>query len=224
MFFYGNRRHEGTFDEMTNDIKTPDDYFKKGCGRCKRYDTFDCSVHKWSSGLEMLRSICLGAELTETLKWSHPCYMHSERNVVILGAFIKDFRLNFFQASLFEDPFKLLQKHSQNSQVADCLKFDHVDQVIDQKDQIQKLLKNAIFAAASGRKVEKREKVMERPDTLIEILSEDAVLKKAFDALTPGRQRSYIIHLNNAKNDSTKRRRLLSAREKILSGKGALER
>ena len=172
----------------------------------------------------MLRSICLGAELTETLKWSHPCYMHSKRNVVILGAFIKDFRLNFFQAGLLEDPFKLLQKRSESSEVADCLKFDHVDQVIERKDQITELLKNAIFVAASGRKVEKREKVMERPATLIEILSEDAVLKKAFDALTPGRQRSYIIHLNNAKNDSTKRRRLLSARGKILSGKGALER
>ena len=209
---------------MANDIKISDNYFKKGCGRCTRYDTFDCSAHKWSSGLKMLRSICLGAELTETLKWSHPCYMHSKRNVVILGAFIKDFRLNFFQAGLLEDPFKLLQKRSENSEVADCLKFDHVDQVIEQKDQIQELLKNAITVAASGRKVEKSEKVMERPDILIEILSDDAVLKKAFDALTPGRQRSYIIHLNNAKNDSTKRRRLLSAREKIFSGKGALER
>ena len=209
---------------MAYNIKTTDDYFKKGCGRCNRYGTFDCSAHKWSSGLEVLRSICLSAELTETLKWSHPCYVHAGRNVVILGAFLKDFRLNFFQASLLEDPFKLLQKRSENSQVADCLKFDHVDQVIEQKDQIQELLKNAITVAASGRKVEKSEKVMERPDILIEILSEDAVLKKAFDALTPGRQRSYIIHLNNAKNDSTKRRRLLSAREKIFSGKGALER
>ena len=209
---------------MAYNIKTADDYFKKGCGRCNRYGTFDCSAHKWSSGLEVLRSICLSAELTETLKWSHPCYVHAERNVVIFGAFLKDFRLNFFQASLLEDPFKLLQKRSENSQVADCLKFDHVDQVIEQKDQIQELLKNAITVAASGRKVEKSEKVMERPDILIEILSEDAVLKKAFDALTPGRQRSYIIHLNNAKNDSTKRRRLLSAREKIFSGKGALER
>ena len=209
---------------MAHNIKTTDDFFKNGCGRCQRYGTFDCSAHKWSSGLEVLRSICLSAELTETLKWSHPCYVHAERNVVIFGAFLKDFRLNFFQASLLEDPFKLLQKRSENSQVADCLKFDHVDQVIEQKDQIQELLKNAITVAASGRKVEKSEKVMERPDILIEILSEDAVLKKAFDALTPGRQRSYIIHLNNAKNDSTKRRRLLSAREKIFSGKGALER
>ena len=209
---------------MAHNIKTTYDYFKNGCGRCKCYGNFDCSAHKWSSGLEVLRSICLSAELTETLKWSHPCYVHAERNVVIFGAFLKDFRLNFFQASLLEDPFKLLQKRSENSQVADCLKFDHVDQVIEQKDQIQELLKNAITVAASGRKVEKSEKVMERPDILIEILSEDAVLKKAFDALTPGRQRSYIIHLNNAKNDSTKRRRLLSAREKIFSGKGALER
>ena len=209
---------------MAHNIKTTYDYFKNGCGRCKCYGNFDCSAHKWSSGLEVLRSICLSAELTETLKWSHPCYVHAERNVVIFGAFLKDFRLNFFQASLLEDPFKLLQKRSENSQVADCLKFDHVDQVIEQKDQIQELLKNAITVAASGRKVEKSEKVMERPDILIEILSDDAVLKKAFDALTPGRQRSYIIHLNNAKNDSTKRRRLLSAREKIFSGKGALER
>jgi uncharacterized protein YdeI (YjbR/CyaY-like superfamily) len=209
---------------MVEEIKAPENYFKNGCGRCNRYGTFDCSAHKWSSGLKMLRSICLDAELTETLKWSHPCYMHYGRNVVILGAFIADFRLNFFQAGLLEDPFKILRKRSENSQVADCLKFDHVDQVIEQKTEIEELLKNAIALAASGRRIEKREIVLERPEILVEILSEDAVLKKAFDVLTPGRQRSYILHLNNAKNDSTKRRRLMSARQKILSGKGALER
>ena len=209
---------------MADDINTPENYFKNGCGRCKRYGTFDCSAHKWSSGLNMLRSICLGAELTETRKWSHPCYMHSGRNVVILGAFTKDFRLNFFQAGLLEDQFKLLQKRSENSLVADCLKFDHVDKVIEQKDQIKDLLRNAIVLAASGRRFEKHLNALERPDILNAILSNDAVFNKAFDALTPGRQRSYIIHLNNAKNDSTKRGRLLSARQKILSGKGAFER
>ena len=102
MVFCTDRHQQGNFNYMTADIKSPDNYFKNGCGRCKRYGTFDCSAYKWSFGLNMLRSICLSAELEETVKWSHPCYMHAERNVVILGAFLKDFRLNFFRQAFLK--------------------------------------------------------------------------------------------------------------------------
>ena len=72
---------------MAKDIKTPDDYFKNGCGRCNRYATADCATQKWASGLATLRDLCLDLGLSETLKWSHPCYMPAGRNVVIFGAF-----------------------------------------------------------------------------------------------------------------------------------------
>ena len=209
---------------MAKDIKTPDDYFKVGCGRCNRYATADCSTQKWASGLATIRDLCLDLGLSETLKWSHPCYMHAGRNVVIFGAFFKDFRLNFFQASLLRDPLRLLQKRGKNSHVADMLSFDHPDQVIQMKDHISELLRDAINVAASGKRVEKRTVILERPEVLVDIFSQDPLHGDAFDALTPGRQKSYILHVNSAKNEETKRRRILSSREKILAGKGALER
>ena len=104
------------------------------------------------------------------------------------------------------------------------LSFDHPDQVIQMKDHISELLRDAINVAASGKRVEKRTVILERPEDLVDIFSQDPLLGDAFDALTPGRQKSYILRVNSAKNEETKRRRILSSREKILAGKGALER
>jgi len=104
------------------------------------------------------------------------------------------------------------------------LSFDHPDQVIQMKDHISELLRDAINVAASGKRVEKRTVILQRPEVLVDIFSQDPLLGDAFDALTPGRQKSYILHVNSAKNEETKRRRILSSREKILAGKGALER
>jgi len=161
---------------MAKDIKTPDDYFKDGCGRCNRYATADCSTQKWASGLATIRDLCLDLGLSETLKWSHPCYMHAGRNVVIFGAFLKDFRLNFVQASLLKDPLRLLQKRGKDSHVADMLSFDHSDQVIQMKDHISELLRDAINVAASGKRVEKRTVILERPEVLVDIFSQDPLL------------------------------------------------
>lgn len=67
-------------------ITSIEDYFSKGCGRCERFATPDCSTRQWTGGLRSLRRICLEAGLVETVKWAHPCYMHGDRNIVILGA------------------------------------------------------------------------------------------------------------------------------------------
>ena len=84
---------------MITDIE---DYFSKGCGRCDRFATPDCSTRQWDRGLRRLRQICLDAGLVETVKWGHPCYMRSGRNIVILGAFRGDFRISFFDAALIQ--------------------------------------------------------------------------------------------------------------------------
>ena len=86
---------------MITDIE---DYFSKGCGRCARFATPDCSTRKWAAGLGALRQICLEAGLVETVKWGHPCYMHADRNIALFGAFRGDFRLTFFNAALLNDP------------------------------------------------------------------------------------------------------------------------
>ena len=91
-----------TTDAMITRIE---DYFARGCGRCARFDTADCDTRHWADGLAELRTLCLGAGLVETVKWGHPCYMHSGRNIAIIGAFRGDFRLSFFEAALLFFPF-----------------------------------------------------------------------------------------------------------------------
>ena len=97
---------------MITDIE---DYFTKGCGRCPRFATADCSTRQWSQGLSDLRRICLSLGLTETVKWGHPYYMHTGRNIAILGAFRDNFRLTFMNAALLTNSDGLLQNQGPNS-------------------------------------------------------------------------------------------------------------
>jgi uncharacterized protein YdeI (YjbR/CyaY-like superfamily) len=77
-----------------------EDFFDKGCGRCARFATPDCSARRWAEGLAALRRICLEARLEGRVTWGHPCYVHAGRNIAILGAFRGDFRISFFDAAL----------------------------------------------------------------------------------------------------------------------------
>ena len=105
---------------MITDIE---DYFSKGCGRCERFATPDCSTRQWARCLKTLRGICRDAGLAETVKWGHPCYMHGGRNVAIIGAFRGDFRLSFFNAALMKDPEGVLEKQGANTQHPDMIRF-----------------------------------------------------------------------------------------------------
>lgn len=114
-------------------ITAIEDYFTKGCGRCERFATPDCSTRQWSQGLNDLRQICLDAGLVETVKWGHPCYMHGDRNVVIFGAFRGDFRLTFFNAALMQDPYGVLEKQGPNTRYPDMIRFVDSVQVAQMK-------------------------------------------------------------------------------------------
>lgn len=201
-----------------------DDYFTKGCGRCERFDTDDCSTRQWSAGLAELRRICLGAGLAETVKWGHPCYMHAERNIAILGAFRDDFRLSFFNAALMKDPAGVLEKQGPNTQHADMIRFTKNNQVKKQSRVIEAYLAEAMGYAEAGVKPPKEQGQIDLPEELIEALEADQELAEAFHALTPGRQRSYTINLNSAKKAETRIKRIAKFREKIFAGKGAQER
>jgi hypothetical protein len=104
-------------------ITDVEDYFARGCGRCDRFATPDCSTRLWLSGLRTLRRIAHEAGLTETAKWGHPVYMHAGRNIAIIGAFRGDFRLTFFNAALLQDPERLLDRQGPNTRHPDCLRF-----------------------------------------------------------------------------------------------------
>ena len=205
-------------------ITHANDYFAKGCGRCPRFETADCSTQLWAEGLAALRRICLDVGLEETAKWGHPCYMHAGRNVAIVGAFRDNFRLNFFEPALMKDPEAVLEKQGDNSQNAGMLRFVADAEVAERAPMIRAYLAEAMGYAALGIKAPKVEREIEMPEELIAALDADPEMADAFAALTPGRQKSYAIAVGGAKASETRMRRALKYRDKILAGKGALER
>jgi len=172
----------------------------------------------------MLRDICLGQGLQETIKWSHPCYTYSDRNIAILGAFRTDFRITFMNAELLSDKAGVLVRAGDQSQLANVLKFTCRDDVVHSTPNIIEFLSQLKDQAASGVKTARKVTPVERPDVLVTILQEDPELRAAFDKLTPGRQKSYVLLVNSAKRQETKIARMVRAKPKILQGKGALER
>lgn len=206
---------------MITDI---DDYFTKGCGRCSRFATPDCSTRTWAQGLQDLRQLCREAGLSETVKWGHPCYVHAGRNIVIIGAFRGDFRLTFFNAGLMKDPENLLEKPGPNTRNPCLIRFASNDRVAPMAPVIRSYLQEAMTYAEAGLTAPKEDTETELPEELVDALASDPDLSAAFDALTPGRQRSYVINLNAAKQSATRIARIGRFRDKIISGKGANER
>lgn len=205
-------------------IEHIDDFFTKGCGRCARFATPDCSVQPWAPGLAALREICLSEGLTETVKWGHPCYTHAGRNVALFGALRDDFRLSFFNAALLEDPEGALERQGPNTRHPDMIRFRANGEVAGKAPLIRGLLAQAMDHAAKGLKPERDTSEPDLPEELAEALDADPALAEAFHRLTPGRRRSYVIALGTAKQAATRTRRVAAFRDRILAGKGATER
>lgn len=206
---------------MITDIE---DYFTKGCGRCDRFGTPDCSTRGWIAGLNELRHICRDEGLQETVKWAHPCYMAHERNIVIMGAFRDNFRLTFFNAALMADPEGLLERQGPNTRHPDMIRFTDVAQVAERAEVIRAYLREAMDYARQGLRPAPEETELALPVELTDALDADAELAEAFAALTPGRQKSYVINLSGAKAAQTRINRIEKFRNKIIAGKGATER
>ena len=206
---------------MITDIE---DYFRDGCGRCGRFATADCSARLWSEGLATLRTICREAGLSEAVKWGHPCYVHAGRNVAILGAFRTDFRISFFEAGLLGDPDGMLERQGPNSARPDCLRFTSVEGVTARRDALDRFLSTARDHAAAGRRAPRPPGMPDLPEALLAALGDDPALAEAFHALTPGRQRSWALHVGAAKQSATRQARIARGREAILAGRGFNER
>jgi uncharacterized protein YdeI (YjbR/CyaY-like superfamily) len=205
-------------------ITDVDDYFAKGCGRCDRFATPDCSTRLWLPGLLTLRRIAREAGLTETAKWGHPCYMHAGRNICLIGAFRTDFRLTFMNAALLTDPGGLLERQGPNTRNPDCLRFTDNEAPGRLEPVIHAYLTEAMSYAERGLLPPKEQYEVSLPDELVQALDSDPELAEAFAALTPGRQKSWALHLNTAKTSATRLSRIEKSRPKILAGKGATER
>jgi uncharacterized protein YdeI (YjbR/CyaY-like superfamily) len=200
-----------------------EDFFTLGCGRCDRWQTQRCSAHIWRGGLLELRRICRDMGLSEHVKWAHPCYMHAGRNICLIGALQADFRLNFMNPGLMTDPEGIMERQGPNTRVPDSIRFTDVAQVTEREAALRAYLAEAMGYAEQGILQEKVAAEIELPQELVEALDSDTDLAEAFHALTPGRQRSYVIVLGQAKATATRVARIEKLRCKILAGKGANE-
>ena len=205
-------------------ITDPGEFFTKGCGRCDRFATPDCTTRRWLPGIERLRALCRGAGLVEVAKWGHPCYMRGERNIALIATLLGDFRLSFFEPGLMKDPAGVLVPNGPNSRRPSMIRFTANEQVAELEPVIRAYLAEAIGYADQGLRQPRDQVEIELPDALVEALDADPELAEAFHALTPGRQRSYVFAVNGAKQTATRFARIAKYRDKILAGKGAIER
>lgn len=205
-------------------ITDVEDYFTKGCGRCDRFGTPDCSTRRWIDDIDELRAMLLAEGLTEHVKWGHPTYMHAGRNVAMLGAFRDDHRLTFMDGALLKDPKGLLETAGPNSEHPTLIRFTALGQVAEHAETIRDYIREAMANAEQGLRPPQPSREVELPDELVEALASDPELSQAFDALTPGRQKSWAFQIGGAKQAKTRADRAAKAREKIMAGKGALER
>jgi uncharacterized protein YdeI (YjbR/CyaY-like superfamily) len=205
-------------------ITDPDDFFTKGCGRCARFATPDCSTRLWIDDLNHLRRICLDLGLEETVKWAHPCYMHAGRNIALLAAFRTDFRLGLMNAGLVKDTEGVLEPQGPNSQTPSMFRFTAVGQVGEREPIVRAYLRQLMDHAEAGTKPAKAAREIDMPDELTDALDADPELAEAFQALTPGRQKSYLFNLNQTKQSATRVARIEKFRDRIIAGKGATER
>jgi len=196
-------------------------YLKDGCGRCKYYQTPQCKVHNWIEELEYLRIIANDMGLSEELKWSVPCYTIEGKNIFIIAAF-KDFcAISFFKGSLLKDTKQLLSSPGDNSQSGRYFKFTSLKEIQKQENNIRAYIQEAIDNELSGKKVDfKKPNDIVMPEELIEALEKDTSFNTAFHALTPGRQRGWVLHYSGAKQSATRISRIEKSKEKVLKGLG----
>lgn len=197
-----------------------DQYLIDGCMRCKFGATPQCKVNDWREVLVLLRQVLQESELTETLKWGVPCYTWKDKNVVVLSALRDSCTLGFFKGSLLEDPQQLLHKPGDHSQATRYLKFRDPEEVTNNMQTIQAFLEAAIALERSGQKVVFNKQPEPVPEELQEVFAASPELSKAFYALTPGRQRGYILYFSQPKQSATRLSRIEKCREKIMRGEG----
>jgi uncharacterized protein YdeI (YjbR/CyaY-like superfamily) len=201
-----------------------DTYYTTGCGRCPKGGTPACKVNTWAAELAALRALVLEAGLTEECKWGVPCYTFEKGNVVIIHSFKEYCALLFFKGALLKDTKGILIQQTKNVQLARQLRFTDVRDIVAMKATIKAYLQEAIAVEKAGLKVAKKETAeFAMPEEFQAKLDASPALKTAFEALTPGRQRAYLLHFAAAKQSKTREARIEKCTPQILNGKGLLD-
>ncbi|MFN8439997.1 MAG: DUF1801 domain-containing protein [Caldilineaceae bacterium] len=186
-----------------------------------KVDFFFKKAEKWQAEYEKLREIVLDCGLTEELKWGVPCYTTQGNNVVLMHGFKEYCALLFVKGALLKDPNEILIQQTENVQSARQARFTNLQQIVDLEPVLKAYIAEAVEVEKSGLKIEfKKTTEFPMPEEFINKLEEVSGLQDAFEALTPGRQRGYLLYFSQPKQAKTRESRIEKYTQKILEGKG----
>jgi uncharacterized protein YdeI (YjbR/CyaY-like superfamily) len=177
-------------------------------------------VKNWQAEIKALRAMLIEFPLTEELKWGKPCYAFENSNIIIIQGFKEYCGLLFFKGALLKDAKGLLVKPGENTQGGRLLKFTSVQEINKLTTTIKSYIKEAIEIEKKGLKIEPINTELVLPEELLAQFKKSASFKKAFNALTPGRQRAYNMFFTAAKQAATRKTRIEKYKDQIMSGKG----
>mgnify|MGYP002635068330 CR=1 FL=1 len=183
-------------------------------------DAWFAAERPFGDVLAALRGVLRDFPVTEALKWRQPCYQAHGRNLAILGARKGGAVLSLLNGALLDDPDGQLLSAGPNTRAARLLSFASVVEVQEHDAALRRFLAQAIALEAAGQRVELGPTTEPIPDELTQACDQDPLLGAAFEALTPGRQRGYLLHFNAAKQSATRTARIEAARPRILAGMG----
>lgn len=194
-------------------------------GENPKVDFYFRKADQWKAEFEQLRTIALDSQLTEELKWGHPCYTLDGSNIFLMHGFKEYCALLFMKGVLMQDPEGILIQQTENVQSARQIRFTTLQEIVDLAPALKAYIANAIDVEKSGVKVVLRQRTdLEYPEELIDMLEEVPGLQDAFDALTPGRQRAYVLFFSAPKQSKTRVSRIEKCVPQILEGKGLNDR
>jgi len=186
-----------------------------------KVDWFFAKDTQWQKEYEKLRKIILDCGLIEELKWGCPCYTFENTNIVLIHGFKEYCAVLFFKGALLNDPNGILIQQTKNVQSARQIRFTNVREIVKMEKILKAYIYEAIEVERAGLKVKlKKTSEFKTPEEFQKRLDKSAALKKAFDTLTPGRQRAYIFYFSQAKQSKTREARVEKYIPQILSGKG----
>lgn len=186
--------------------------------------SFYDAAERWHDELLTFRGMLLEGGLAEDFKWNSPCYTAAGGNVATVWALKDSAALAFFKGALLADPAGLLEAPGENSRSMRTVKVAGLDDLRARQEAIRVLIAGAIAAQEAGLKVEMSKDDLAHPDELVTRLDDDPALAEAFEALTPGRRRGYLLHFTQPKQSKTRVSRIEKAVSKIFEGKGMHDR
>jgi uncharacterized protein YdeI (YjbR/CyaY-like superfamily) len=190
-----------------------------------KVDFYFSKAKKWQEELKKLRMITLGCGLTEELKWGVPCYTFQESNIVLIHVFKEYCALLFFKGALLNDAYGILIQQTKNVQAGRQIRFTNVREIVEMETILKAYIYEAIEVEKAGLKVNfKKASEFLIPEEFQNKLDKIPALKTAFDALTPGRQRAYILYFSAPKQSKTRESRVEKCMQQILNGKGLNDR